>query len=77
MGKFKKGVRVRLTEEHDGGGPKVGALGTIFGKDEDGDRDVVWDGLEEGHDGLANDGSYNHWYVPKSKLELVGAPPAL
>lgn len=74
MGKFKKGVRVRLTEEHDDGGPKVGALGTIFGKDEDGDHDVVWDGLEEGHDGLANDGSNNHWYVPKSKLELVEEP---
>lgn len=72
MGKFGIGARVRLIEEHSSGGPEVGALGTVFAKGfSKGKRDVIWDEAFDGHDGEANDGSTNHWYVPKSKLEVV------
>lgn len=74
MGKFKKGVRVRLIEDHDGNAG-AGMVGTIVGKDERGHRDVVFDDFTDGHDGRANDGSTNHWYVPKSKLEVVVDEP--
>src|SRR5690606_12141485 len=46
-------------------------------RDEKGCRDVIWDDeFEDGHDGEANDGSFNHYYVPKSKLELVKDEPS-
>lgn len=72
MGKFKKGARVRLTEDHDVSA-LAGMVGTIVGKDSDGDRVVAFDNFTDGHSGGAYDGSTNHWFVPKSKLELV--PP--
>lgn len=74
MGKFKKGVRVRLIEDHDRRA-SAGMIGTIVGKDEDGDRDVIFDDFTKGHSGLANDDSTNHWFVPKSKLEVVADKP--
>lgn len=74
MGKFKKGVRVRLIEDHDYSAT-AGMVGTIVGKDEDGDRDIVFDNFTDGHCGLAFDGSTNHWFVPKSKLEVVEEEP--
>jgi hypothetical protein len=69
---FKKGDRVRTT--YNMSGLPRGTIGTIYDADE---MDIIFDDWSGGHDGEANDGSTNHWYVSFDMIEKVEEAPAL